>query len=445
MKITKLYRNIVTTFGLVVNDEGYIVTESGKHFTINDMNTVMYEGRWRRDLRDEEGNLVHPFNPLNESVLEGAPPEVKKLLRIGEVLINTEFKTLLMKMLELIESPTVDIPINLAAHIGALGEIKGNSKKLVSKKAYEKYAGFNKFFKLSLRRDVADEDGEKFNAGCIISSPVLDALEDEDDIFDKWTRVEKDLLKGIITTVMQETLGVVAISNHDRWVYSTAFFKGYHHVMDRLKYFTKPLDVSVVPDVAYVVKDIIHAHKSEVVSIPLVNKTGEVVSTATVEEQQDTPTPQVQQPTQDTVQQGSVIPTDEGYVTSDGKVIHDRRVVYDAYGRPIPAEQYIPPASERTPPPPPAYMTPGYGAPCPTPGYTQPGYAPQAYGQPQYVPQPAPAPGYGQPAPRPAYGQPAPRPAYGQPAYPPPQAQGYGAPASVPPWESAGAIPGVDY
>jgi len=333
MKLVEFYKDVITSLGLTVNDEGYVYVGSGDNrmlFHVEGKSLVLPTKEHLATLfeKDDDGNInlvKLPYNPLNEDVVKGDTLSLKKTKVLAERRLGNAIHFAGELLLLLASNPALQkkTSIEINKFLSSLSVAKNqNIKELVDEKSittwnnlYSKTISADKGVITIYNKKAGVYDGVKYNRLAIISSPLYDELcnyDKETPIYGiklraKDATVYKLILKYLLNLTDENS--TISIGSNDNE--SPAFISLYklyitvankiNSVMNELKSIdTELYDAGIINiNTSITTLDNLGIHKGELLAIPNendLNRTKVVEQQVQPAQQQMTQLPVYQQP-----------------------------------------------------------------------------------------------------------------------------------------------------
>jgi len=433
-KVIDFYSKVVKSLGMNITSDGFIKQEN-KNVVLNQLPMVLPVQEQLNHLTEanDYGEYIPIktlFNPLKENLVKKDSLVTKHMMRVLEANINFQATMATNLLLELGRSEDhKNLSLRLNKFLILLEHTKtGNTKELINDSMINVWRKLieskHKFIKIFLKKNVKKE-GEKYFRGIVISSPLLDAIEDGTDLPAKLTgkqiRVIKVLINYIMHSVKNSEDNVLEASNNAVSPTLMVVLKAYKKSTERLNKLLKELEIvdkniasSAMLEILYEYDDLdFSKYEHDLVTLPEITENGiNEMDTSLHNPQQPSP---VQHSQPDNNQPPS-LPNEPAVNNSDVMSEEEVQRMLNGTYAPPPPVQNCPPQprpgllaedayrQQQMRQPPVAYTPPpNYGG---QQQYAPPAPPPQNYGgQQPYAPPPnyggqqqyGPPPGYGQP------------------------------------------------
>lgn len=236
--LNKFYKQVIENLGLYVDDDGFIYSsEEDKVMITNDGKPMVLPTQEHINSiydKDDDGNLIVTkslFNPLNEDVVKGDSPSLKKAKIFAERRLGHVFYLISKALLILAENKNLQRKTSLEINkfLASINEASGqNTKSIVDGKTIESW---DKIYANSLKRNIGmfmivvkkqgKYEGETYNRLGTLGSNLYDELceiEKDGTAYDVKLRHKEAVVFKLLFEYLLEDLddnGTVNVGSND--------------------------------------------------------------------------------------------------------------------------------------------------------------------------------------------------------------------------------------
>ncbi len=300
MKLIKFYTSVIESLGLHSTSDGFIKHEN-ENIPVNNKLLVM-------PVKEQLSNLTHLnnngeyeviktlFNPLKENLIKKDSDAINYIKKIMEINFNSQALAISKLLLELgkgkQENKNLSLELNQFLILLETTR-RPNTKELIDEplvNAWETITknvitkSSNRLIKLYAKKNIKKE-GETYYRGLVLSSPLLDLIEEEDltiKIRPKDKRVFKILINYMLTRMTQDEDNIISVSSDPLSPTFMCLIKGYklgvehmNKVLTSLSFIDKDLSEKFVIDIKYSFDDLdFSQYEKELILLPEITENG---------------------------------------------------------------------------------------------------------------------------------------------------------------------------